>query len=212
MCGTTRMADAMAAVEAGVDGLGFIFHEKSPRYIEPEQARAIIEELPPFIDTVGVFVDKKREEVEEIVQYCRLNYAQLHGSENPKYCERLIRFAAPCQILKAFRVSPQLTPDEIAPYDSHVRGYLLDTYEKDLPGGTGRSFDWGLVNGLRLNRPLILAGGLNPDNIGQALRAVRPYGVDVNSGVEARPGIKEHGLIYAFIDRVRSFESGGQAE
>ena len=167
MCGVTRIADAEAAVTAGVDALGFIFHRKSGRNIEPDKARAIIEQLPPFIDTVGVFVDKKRREVEEIIDYCRLAYAQLHGRETPKYCERLARFGAPCQVIKAFRVNPELTPEDIRPYDVHVRGYLLDTYHKQMVG---------------------------------------PYAVDVNSGLEIQPGIKDHSRIKSLVSRVRDFE------
>jgi phosphoribosylanthranilate isomerase len=210
MCGVTRLVDAEVAVKAGVDALGFIFHEKSPRDLEPEQARQIIERLPPFIDTVGVFVDKKRREVEEIIQYCCLNYAQLHGKEDPKYCERLARFAAPCRVLKAFRVNSALTAADIAPYDHHVKGYLLDTYHGQMAGGTGETFDWGLIETLNLGRPLLLAGGLDPDNILAALAAVRPYGVDVNSGVEKKPGIKDHNLIQTFVRRVRAFDGAAQ--
>ncbi len=208
MCGVARLADALVAVEAGVDALGFIFHTGSPRNIAPEEAKLIIEELPPFIDTVGVFVDKKRREVEEIIQYCRLNYAQLHGEESPKYCERLVRFAAPCQVLKAFRVHPELTSTDIEPYNDHVKGYLLDTFHKQMSGGTGETFDWSLVEKLRLQRPLLLAGGLDPDNVIDALSSVHPYAVDVNSGLEQEPGVKDHALIYRFVSQVRSFERG----
>ena len=212
ICGMTRIADAEAAVAAGVDALGFIFHRQSRRNIDPERARAIIEQLPPFIDTVGVFVDKKRREVEEIIDYCRLAYAQLHGRETPKYCERLVRFGAPCQVIKAFRVTPELAPEDIRPYDAHVRGYLLDTYHKQMVGGTGKTFDWNLIERLKLNRPLLLAGGLNPDNISAALKAVRPYAVDVNSGLETAPGIKDHALIKALVGRVRAFENSVNRE
>ncbi|MDH3348024.1 MAG: phosphoribosylanthranilate isomerase, partial [Desulfobulbaceae bacterium] len=148
MCGITRLVDAMAGVEAGVDALGFIFYKKSPRNIDPEEARLIIEQLPPFVDVVGVFVDKKRSEVEEIIQYCCLNYAQLHGNESPKYCERLGRHAAPCGVIKALRVGGDLTAKDVAPYQEHVKGFLLDTYRKGQPGGTGESFDWSLVQEL----------------------------------------------------------------
>jgi len=210
MCGVTRLNDALVAIEAGVDALGFIFHAKSPRNIDPEQVKRIIEELPPFVDTVGVFVNKKRREVEEIVQYCHLNYAQLHGDESPKYCERLIRFAAPCQVLKAFRMTDTLSSGDIAPYDCHVKGYLLDTFHGQMAGGTGETFDWSRIEKLGLKRPLLLAGGLYPDNILDALSSVQPYGVDVNSGVEQKPGLKDHALIEQFIGRVRAFERGGK--
>ncbi len=207
MCGVTRIADAEAAVAAGVDALGFIFHRKSGRNIDPDKARAIIEQLPPFIDTVGVFVDKNRHEVEEIIDYCRLAYAQLHGRETPKYCERLARFGAPCQVVKAFQVTPELAPEDIRPYDEYVRGYLLDTFHQQMVGGTGETFDWSLIEKLKLNRPLLLAGGLKPENILAALNAVCPYAVDVNSGLEIQPGIKDHTLIKALVGRVRAFEN-----
>lgn len=207
MCGTTRQDDAVTAVKLGVDALGFIFYEKSPRSIDPEEAKLIIEQLPPLITTVGVFVDKKRKEVEEIVQYCGLGYAQLHGQETPKYCERLIRSAAPCQVLKVLRVNDHLHAEDIAPYNDIVHGFLLDTYRKDAVGGTGETFDWSLIGQLSLRRPYLLAGGLDPDNIEEALEAVRPYGVDVNSGLEKSPGIKDHNLMREFIKKVRAFET-----
>lgn len=208
MCGVTRAVDARVAVQAGVDALGFIFHEKSSRYITPEEVRQIIEFLPPFVDTIGVFVNKKKKEVEEIIRYCNLNYAQLHGEESPKYCERLARFAVPCRVIKAFRVNAQLQAVDIAPYNQHVTGYLLDTYHKQVKGGTGKNFDWSLIARLQLQRPLLLAGGLNTTNIQEALQLVQPYGVDVNSGVEKQPGIKDHELIRTFIGLVRAFERG----
>ncbi len=208
MCGVTLLADAMAAVESGVDALGFIFHEQSPRSIAPEQARHIIAALPPFVDAVGVFVDKKRREVEEIINYCRLNYAQLHGSETPKYCERVGRHAAPCQIIKAFRAGKGLSQADIDPYASDVKGYLLDTWHKQISGGTGETFDWGIIGQLNLKRPLILAGGLGPDNVMTALKEVRPYGIDVNSAleIESKPGRKDHDLIKRLVALVREFE------
>ncbi len=208
MCGVTRSADAMVAVESGVDALGFIFHEQSPRFIAPEQARHIIAELPPFVDAVGVFVDKKRGEVEDIINYCRLNYVQLHGSETSKYCERVARHAAPCQVIKAFRAGEGLSQADIEPYTPYVRGYLLDTYHKQMVGGTGETFDWRIISRLNLKRPLILAGGLGPDNIMHALKKVSPYGVDVNSAleVEKKPGIKDHDRIRKLVKLVREFE------
>ncbi|MBW2329121.1 MAG: phosphoribosylanthranilate isomerase [Deltaproteobacteria bacterium] len=206
MCGTTSLEDAMAAVDAGVDGLGFIFYEKSPRNVAPEVAQDIIGQLPPFVDTVGVFVDRDREEVEEIIRYCRLDYAQLHGQESAKYCERLTRIAAPCQVLKALRVGEHLQAEDIAPYNEHVKGFLLDTFQKDVMGGTGKSFDWSIIERLALEKTYILAGGLDVDNVLRAIEAVRPYAVDVNSGVEKSPGQKDHELIKAFVNRVRYLE------
>ncbi|MCI5159360.1 MAG: phosphoribosylanthranilate isomerase [Candidatus Electrothrix sp. AUS1_2] len=206
MCGITNPEDAAAAVDAGVDALGFIFYEKSPRNIDPEVARIIIEQLPPFVDTVGVFVDRKRQEVEEIIRFCRLGYAQLHGQESPKYCERLTRFAAPCQVIKALRVGSHLQAGDITPYNEHVKGFLLDTYQKGIKGGTGQRFDWSLIHGLQLQRDFILAGGLDAESVREAVEIVRPYALDVNSGVEAAPGRKDHKLIKKFIRQVRACE------
>lgn len=203
VCGMTRLEDALCAAEAGADAVGFIFYPKSPRYIDPEEARQIIDRLPPFIDTVGVFVDKKREEVEEIIQFCRLGFAQLHGEESPKYCERLLRFASPCQVIKAFRVSSETTADEFIPYSPHVKAFLLDTYDPDIAGGTGRSFDWSVIETLNLGNPYILAGGLDGQNVTDAIQGVRPTILDVNSGVERMPGIKDHRLIREFVRTVR---------
>jgi phosphoribosylanthranilate isomerase len=203
VCGITRAQDALYAAEAGVDALGFIFHPASPRYIDPEEARIIIDQLPPFVDVVGVFVDKKRPEVEEIIQYCRLNYAQLHGDESPKYAERLARHASPCEVIKAFRVGGRTAADEFKPYVPHVRAFLLDTYDQGLAGGTGKSFDWSLIGNLNIVRPYILAGGLTPENVTAALRVAEPYCVDVNSGVEKFPGVKDHHLVGRFIQAVR---------
>lgn len=206
VCGITKLQDALCAVECGADALGFIFYRKSARYVDPEEARIIIEQLPPFVDVVGVFVDKDREEVEEIIRYCRLGYAQLHGEESSKYAERLGRFASPCEVIKAFRVGEQTTADEFEPYMPHVKGFLLDTYDQELAGGTGKNFDWSILPRLRLRKPYILAGGLDPLNITAALQEVRPYGVDVNSGVEVAPGIKDHQLIREFVRIVREFD------
>ncbi|MCI5146633.1 MAG: phosphoribosylanthranilate isomerase, partial [Candidatus Electrothrix sp. AR3] len=185
-----------------VDALGFIFYEKSPRNVDPKTARIIIEQLPPFIDTVGVFVDRSSREVEEIISFCSLGYAQLHGQESPQYCERLARSAGPCQLLKALRVGEHLQAEDIIPYNEYVRGFLLDTYQKGVQGGTGTSFDWSLIKGLNLQRDFILAGGLDVDNVQQAIEAVQPYGLDVNSGVETSPGHKDHDRIREFVSKV----------
>ncbi len=208
ICGMTRLGDAMAAVNAGVDALGFIFYKESSRNIDPEKAKTIIEQLPPLVDVVGVFVDKKRKEVEEIVEYCRLDYVQLHGNESPQYCEKLSREAAPCQVLKALRVGPELTAEMVQPYIANVKGFLLDTYKKNVVGGTGEVFDWSIIEQLSLHKPFLLAGGLSVDNVTEALEAVNPYGVDANSGLEIAPGIKDPELIAAFIEKVRAFEAG----
>ncbi len=203
MCGLTREKDVEAGVNAGLDALGFIFYEKSPRNVYPDFVRAVVSKVPPFVDCVGVFVNRERREVEEIVDYCGLSHAQLHGKEDPKYCERVERFASPCHVIKAFRVSSESKREEFTPYDDLVHGYLLDTYEKGNAGGTGTSFDWGIIGRLDLQRPLILAGGLSLENVERAIRTVSPFGVDVNSGVEEEPGIKDHLLLHDFVRIVR---------
>lgn len=203
MCGLTREKDVVAGIDAGLDALGFIFYEKSPRNVEPDFVRSMVAQMPPFTECVGVFVNREREEVEEIIEYCRLTYAQLHGNENPKFCERIERFVSPCRVIKAFRVSEESQSDEFAPYASVIHGYLLDTYMKGSAGGTGKTFDWNIIQRLKLQRPMILAGGLTPENVEEALSQVQPFGVDVNSGVEIEPGIKDHAKLNAFVRKVR---------
>jgi len=207
MCGMTREKDVEAGVNAGLDALGFIFYEKSPRNVYPDFVRAVISKVPPFVDCVGVFVDRDREEVQEIIEYCGLSHAQLHGKENPKYCERVERFASPCHVIKAFRVGTNSKKEDFSPYDDLVHGYLLDTYEKGSVGGTGSSFDWSIIEALELQRPMILAGGLSPDNVENAIRNISPFGVDVNSGVEVEPGVKDHELLKEFVRIVRQTDS-----
>ena len=203
MCGITRIKDVEAGVAAGLDALGFIFYEKSPRNVEPDFVRSVVAKIPPFIDCVGVFVDRDREELEEIVEYCGLSHAQLHGNENPKYCERVERFASPCHVIKAFRVGGESKGSDFTPYDDAVHGYLLDTYVKGSAGGTGATFDWRIIDTLALQRPMILAGGISPENVVEAIQSVAPFGVDVNSGVEIEPGIKDHAKLAAFVRNVR---------
>lgn len=203
MCGITNRYDAEEGVRAGVDALGFIFVDESPRHILPENAREIIADLPPFVDCVGVFVDRDPQEVEEIISYCGLSYAQLHGSEEPKYCERLAHRAAPCKVIKAFRVGGETEAGLFTPYNDVAQGLLLDTYSKGIAGGTGMVFDWRIIGRLHLQLPLILAGGLDPENVREAIKLVHPFGVDVNSGVERAPGIKDVDKLHAFMEQVR---------
>lgn len=207
MCGATNLEDALAGAAAGVDALGFIFHEKSPRHVGPETARLIIAQLPPFVDAVGVFVDRDREEVGKIARFCGLSCVQLHGRESPAYCAALAS-SLPCQLIKALRVGAHLQAEDVAPYHAHVRGFLLDTYQKGQEGGTGQCFDWSLIAKLQLRRDFILAGGLDAHNVRAAIESVRPYGIDVNSGVESSPGRKDHGQIRALVREVRRLDCG----
>ncbi|AMM41393.1 N-(5'-phosphoribosyl)anthranilate isomerase [Candidatus Desulfofervidus auxilii] len=191
ICGITRTEDALLAVSLGVHALGFIFYKKSPRYISPERAREIIIEIPPFVQTVGVFVNESREKIREIASFCGLNLIQLHGDESPLFCEKL---GLAC--IKAFRIKDEHSIENMVAYKGKVRGFLVDTYKKDQPGGTGESFNWELAIKAKVyNVPIILAGGLAPDNIKRAVDTVQPYALDVNSGIEKTPGIKDKKLM-----------------
>ncbi len=198
VCGITCQEDARAAVAAGADGLGFIFAAQSPRLVEPDMVRAITDELPPFVDRVGVFRDEEIEVVEEIVHYCQLTLVQLHGSESPEYCSKIS-----CKFIKSFSIRPETDSRELALYSDVASGYLLDTYHKHMAGGTGIVFDWKLVEQVKPPGPLFLAGGLTPENVGEAIRQVKPFAVDVNSGVEYQPGRKDAAKLKSFAHEVR---------
>ena len=198
ICGITRLEDALAAIDAGADAIGFVFYAKSPRAVSVEQARAIIAALPPFITTVGLFVNASRCELTEILEVVPLDLLQFHGDETPEDCDGYHR-----PYIKALRVQ---AGDDIAAgcrAFSRASGILLDTYVAGVPGGTGEAFDWSLIP-QELSKPIILAGGLTPDNVAQAIAQVRPYAVDVSGGVEASKGIKDHDKIRAFMRAVQA--------
>ena len=197
ICGITNIGDALCAAACGADAVGFIFHKSSPRYIAPERAKEIIAALPRGITTVGVFVNLEVEEVAQTVADCGLDLIQLHGDESPEYCRRF----PPERIIKA--VFPR-TPEDLRALAAYgVRAFLVDFREAGRYGGTGKRADWGLAARLRESRPLILAGGLCIENIGEALAAVAPHAVDINSGCERAPGIKDHDRIRRIIGMVR---------
>ena len=198
VCGITGKDDARAAVAAGADGLGFIFVKESPRLVDPDVVRAVTGELPPFVNSIGVFCDEDIEVVEEIINYCHLTLVQLHGSESPEYCKGVSR-----PVIKSFSVRPETESQELVTYSEVASGFLLDTYHKDMAGGTGKVFDWKLVEQIQPPGPVILAGGLNPENVGDAIRLVKPFAVDVNSGVEYQPGRKDTDKLKSFADEVR---------
>jgi phosphoribosylanthranilate isomerase len=208
ICGTTTIGDAREAVSAGADALGFIFTAKSSRNISVDKAREIVAGLPPFVDPVGVFVDRDMREMAEIVREVGLSYVQLHGAEDPDYCRRFAQMAAPCKVIKAFRVGPESREADFTKYNDVVMGFLLDTYVKGQAGGTGLTFDWHLIESFKLQRPVILAGGLGPGNIREAIRTVRPFAVDVVSGIEASPGVKDHIKLHELVSRVRMADGG----
>ncbi len=197
ICGITNFDDALAAHESGADALGFIFYPKSPRYVSPEKAKEIIENLPREITRVGVFVNHRAEEVKEIIEFCGLNLVQLHGNETPGYC---CQFTASI-VIKAF--SPWTENDLQLLKDYPVRAVLLDTYDPGLYGGTGKTSNWELASKIRESHPLILSGGLNMDNIRAAIEIVSPHAVDINSGVESSPGKKDHDKVRKIIKIVR---------
>ena len=193
----TNLDDALAVAESGADALGFIFYPKSPRYVSPEKAKKIIENLPARITRVGVFVNHGADEIKEIVDFCGLNLVQLHGSESPEYCRQ---FPASI-VIKAF--SPRTENDLQLLKDYNVKAILVDTHNPKLYGGTGKISNWGLASEIRKLYPLILSGGLNIDNIVEAIKTVHPNAVDINSGVEFSPGEKDHNKIKKIIDIVR---------
>ena len=197
VCGITRMEDATAAVEAGADALGFIFHKDSPRNISPTEAGAIVRALPPFVSTVGGFVNRVQEEVADFMKKAGLAVAQLHGDESPEFCTFFPR------VIKAVRVRGA---EDLAGLSSYtcVSAFLLDAYSSEAYGGTGRRLDWTLAEAAAKTKRIILAGGLDPGNVEEAVRTVRPYGVDVSSGVESSPGIKDHDLIREFVLRAKA--------
>lgn len=198
ICGITRVEDALAAVEAGADAIGLVFYAKSPRAVTVQQARSIINALPPFVTTVGLFVDASRCELGEMLDAVPLDLLQFHGDESPESCEGYHR-----PYIKALRVKPG---DDIAAQVAlykNASGVLLDTYVPGIPGGTGEAFDWSLVPE-GLSKPIILAGGLTAENVAQAIARVRPYAVDVSGGVEAAKGIKDAQKIRAFMQAVRA--------
>ncbi len=198
ICGITRLEDALLAADLGADALGFIFAE-SPRQVVPEIAREIISLLPPFVNSVGVFVDEEQESVREIAAYCKLDLVQLHGNESSGYCKAL-----GLRALKAIRVKDEKSIDSMASYRGTVQGFLLDTYVKGLPGGTGKTFNWELAEQAKKYGPVILSGGLTPDNICEAIEKVKPYGVDASSGVEASPGIKDPDKLKLLFSNART--------
>lgn len=197
VCGITTLEAALTAVEAGADALGFVFAE-SPRRVDPEEARRIISQLPPFVGRVGVFVDADRREVSRIAHYCGLDVLQFHGDEAPEYCQGWRQ-----PVVKAFRVRDGAFLQVLPRY--RVAAYLLDTYVPGRNGGTGLCFNWEMARAARELGPVILAGGIKPDNVGEAIRTVQPYAVDVSSGVET-DGRKDPQKIRSLLAAVRRIE------
>ena len=197
ICGLTNTPDAQAAAEAGADALGFVFCEQSPRRVSIEAASAITRALPPFVVKVGVFVDAPEDLVLRAIAECGLNLLQFHGQESPDYCRQF-----GLMNMKAFRVRDAASLESLRDYPTDA--WLLDAYSPEAPGGTGATFNWDLaVEAQSWGRPIFLAGGLTPDNVAEAVQRVRPYAVDVSSGVEAAPGKKDMAKVKAFIQAAK---------
>lgn len=196
ICGITNLEDALAAVQAGADALGFVFHQASPRCVDAETVRGIVAQLPPFVLAIGVFVKEDARKVRDRMDHCGLGLAQLHGEESAAYCETLGR-----PVLKAIRLRDRGSLLALAEYTgrARVRGVVVDAFSEKAYGGTGTVTDWALAAEAARAAQVLLAGGLTPENVGQAVRAVQPYGVDVSSGVEAYPGKKDPARIREFV-------------
>jgi phosphoribosylanthranilate isomerase len=196
ICGVTRLEDALLAVRLGADALGFNFWPGSRRFLAPAAAREIVRRLPPLVTAVGVFVDPSRDEVLRAVAASGVQVAQLHGDEPPSLCSAL-----PLPVVKAIRVRDAASLEALAAYDG-LAGLLLDAPSPGF-GGSGATFDWTLAAAAAAARPVILAGGLGPANVAEAVRAVRPFAVDVASGVESAPGVKDGELMRRFIEAAK---------
>lgn len=196
ICGITNLEDAIAAVDYGADALGFVFYPKSPRYVTPEKAGEIVAQLPPFITTVGVFVNEDPVKIKEIMTLARLQILQLHGDESPAECTTWSR------VVKAFRVKDFVDLKPLERYKG-ISAYLIDTYAPSAYGGTGQIFNWDIALEAKKFGRIILSGGLTPENIEKAVRWVKPYAVDVSSGVEAEKGKKDLKKVKEFIERAR---------
>ena len=200
VCGIQRFEDAEAAVKAGAWALGFIFHRSSMRYIEPEAVQEITRCLPGEILTVGVFVDAPIDVLNDFVRRAGLRAAQLHGSEDAAYAARVEAE----QVIKAFRVGDDFDPSQLEAFAGHP--VLLDAYHPSAAGGTGTSFDWGVARKAGEKARVILAGGIRPENVARAIRQARPWAIDVSSGVEVSPGVKDPGRILRLFEAIRTAE------
>lgn len=197
VCGITRAEDAVLAADLGASAVGFVFWPRSPRHVAPTVAAAIARVLPADVAPVGVFVDPTRDEVRTVAALVGLAAVQLHGDEPATLCDGM-----PCRVIKAVAVDGEATPGRVDQVPSGVT-VLLDAHDPVRRGGTGCTVDWTVAAAIAARRRIFLAGGLRPENVDQALRVVRPYGIDVSSGVEAEPGRKDPGRLRAFFERVR---------
>jgi phosphoribosylanthranilate isomerase len=205
VCGITNLEDALVAATAGADALGFNFWPRSPRFIEPQRAATIVAQLPPFVTSVGVFVDESRSRIESVAGRVGLAAAQLHGDEGPEETKALA--ATSLLVLKALRVGPGFQPQQLQRYRG-VAAFLLDAEVKGQRGGTGSTFDWKRARAAGRYGRIIVAGGLTVENVAEAIRQAQPYGVDVCTGVEKAPGQKDHERLRAFLQRAKGTVTG----
>ena len=196
ICGITNLDDALYAAEYGADALGFNFYKKSPRYIEPQKAAEIIGQLPLFVMPVAVFVNEREDRIREIQRMTCIQSVQFHGDESPEFCQRFEG-----RVIKAFQVKDKESLKAMAHY--RVGAFLLDSYREGMRGGTGVAFDWHLAVVAKTFGKIILAGGLTPENVTEAVKLVQPYGVDVAGGVEKEKGMKDQVKVKKFITEVR---------
>ena len=196
ICGIRRLEDAIVAADSGADALGFVFFRKSPRYIEPEAAAAIINKLPPFVTPVALFVNEEKSKIWDVLNTTGINVLQFHGDETPGFAASFEQ-----RVVKAIRVKDAGSIETASGFD--VNAFLLDAWSPDLYGGTGKKFDWDMLRQAESMKRFILAGGLTPENVALAVNMVKPYGVDVSSGVESAPGVKDHGKVKRFIENAK---------
>ena len=204
ICGITNLEDALLAAGLGANALGFIFYAKSPRHVAPETTREIIAQLPPFVASVGVFVDEAAAVVQEVAAKVGLDWVQLHGQESPDYCRNLGH-----KLIKGFRIQDEDSLRRLADYQGAAQALLLDTYKKGQVGGTGEIFDWHLARRAKKFGHIILAGGLTSENVAQAIATAGPAAVDVASGTEAAPGKKDPAKLRAFFKVIKEIGGAG---
>ena len=198
ICGITRLNDAQAAVDAGASAIGFVFWPESPRFIDPYRARAIVQSLPPFVTAVGVFVNQPRAHLASVASLVHLGAVQMHGDETVDDARAVRR-----PVIKALTLDEASRADRLSAWPAHVT-VLLDVHDPVRRGGTGRTVDWSAAAAIASGRRVVLAGGLSPDNVAEAVARVRPFGIDVSSGVESSPGRKDHGRLRALFEALRS--------
>lgn len=197
ICGITNPEDAAAAVDSGVDALGLVFYEPSPRFLQIDRAARLAAQIPAFVDVVALFVDPQPALVEAVIKTVQPDLLQFHGNETAAFCAAFGRAH-----IKAGRVREDEDIEALVGNYPLARGFLLDSYQPGIPGGTGTTFNWKLIHS-SMGKRIILAGGLNPDNVGEAIAAVKPYAVDVSGGVEREKGVKDAGKISRFVQAVR---------